>query len=144
MRVMVNILYLMNACYLNKTITSEREKKLLSPPCFPCFCKAFRAFKDNEVTIIITLIFFLTFFSFKFCKKMYNRIVVPVGFLPWEIPVAFPWENRLQHCRTTQPWVHAGYFSVSIIHHTLTWTTASLRCAQMLMHAIAHRGVWTP
>ena len=28
--------------------------------------------------------------------------------------------------------------SVSIVHRTLTWTTGSLTCAQMLMHAIAH------
>ena len=33
-----------------------------------------------------------------------------------------------------------GYFCVSIIHRTLTWTTGSLACAQMLMHAMAHRG----
>ena len=36
-----------------------------------------------------------------------------------------------------------GVFSVSVIHQTLTWTTGSLTCAQMLMHAIAHRGVRT-
>ena len=34
--------------------------------------------------------------------------------------------------------VHAGCLSVSIIHRTLTWTTGSLTCTQMLMHAIAH------
>ena len=39
--------------------------------------------------------------------------------------------------------VHAGCFSVSIIHRTLTWTTGSFTCAQMLMHAIAHGGVRT-
>ena len=42
-----------------------------------------------------------------------------------------------------QPTVHAGCFSVSIIHWTLTWTTGSLTCTQMLLHAIAHRVVWT-
>ena len=36
--------------------------------------------------------------------------------------------------------VCAGYVCVAIIHWTLTWTTGSLTCAQMLMHAIAHRG----
>ena len=36
--------------------------------------------------------------------------------------------------------MHAGCFSVSIIHQTLTWTTESLTCTQMLMHAIAHGG----
>ena len=34
--------------------------------------------------------------------------------------------------------VRAGYVRVAIIHRTLTWTTGSLTCAQMLMHAIAH------
>ena len=33
-----------------------------------------------------------------------------------------------------------GVFSVSVIHQTLTWTTGSLTCTQMLMHAIAHGG----
>ena len=33
---------------------------------------------------------------------------------------------------------------VAIIHRTLTWTTGSLSCAQMLMHAIVRRGVRTP
>ena len=31
-------------------------------------------------------------------------------------------------------------FSVSTIHRTLAWTTGSLTCAQMLIHAIAHVG----
>ena len=44
---------------------------------------------------------------------------------------------------TTQPMVHAGFFSVSLIHQTLTWTQGSLMCAQMLMHAIAHGAVQT-
>ena len=33
--------------------------------------------------------------------------------------------------------VHTGYVCVAIIHWTLTWTTGSLTCAQMLMYAIA-------
>ena len=55
----------------------------------------------------------------------------------------FPGESQLRQSRATQPKVHAGCFSVSIIHRTLTWTTGSLVCAQMLMHAIAHQGVRT-
>ena len=38
-------------------------------------------------------------------------------------------------------WVYAGYFSVSIIHQTLTWTTGSVMCAQILTHTIA-QGVY--
>ena len=66
-----------------------------------------------------------------------------MGFLLWEIRVAFPGESQLRQSCVTQPIVHARCFSVSIIHRTLTWTTGSLTCAQMLMHAIAHRGVRT-
>ena len=39
--------------------------------------------------------------------------------------------------------VHAGCLSVSLIHRSLIWTKGSLKCAQMLMHAIAHGGVRT-
>ena len=73
------------------------------------------------------------FFSFFNC-------LVPVGFLPWKIRVAFPGESQLRQSRATQPTLHAGCFSVSIIHRTLTWTIGSRTCAQMLMHAIAHGG----
>ena len=58
-------------------------------------------------------------------------IIVPMGFLPWEIRVAFPVESHLRQSRATQPRLHAGCFSVSIIHRTQTWTTGSLTCAQM-------------
>ena len=37
--------------------------------------------------------------------------------------------------------VRAGYVCVAIIHRTLTWTTGSLTRAQMLMRALAYRGV---
>ena len=66
-----------------------------------------------------------------------------MGFLPWEILVAFPRESQLQQSHTTQPRVHAECFIVSIVHQTLTWTTGSLMYTQMLMHAIAHGGVQT-
>ena len=42
-----------------------------------------------------------------------------MGFLPWEIQVSFPGESQLLQSRATQPKVHAGCFSVSIIHRTL-------------------------
>ena len=80
--------------------------------------------------------FFFFFFTFYNC-------IVPMGFLPWEIRVAFPRGSQLRQSRATQPTVHAGCFGVSIIHRTLTWTAGSLACAQMLMHAIAHGGVRT-
>ena len=42
-----------------------------------------------------------------------------------------------------QPTVHAGCFtfSISIIYGTLTWTTGSLTCAEMLLYVVAHEGV---
>ena len=61
-----------------------------------------------------------------------------MGILPWEIRVAFLRESHLRQSRATQPTVHAGCFSVSIIHRTLTWTTRSLTVAQMLTHTTAH------
>ena len=45
----------------------------------------------------------------------YNCIVL-MGFLPWEIWVAFPGESQLLQSCTTQPRVHAGCFSVSIVN----------------------------
>ena len=84
-----------------------------------------------------------TFFSSLFFFKTFYSCIVPVGFLPWEIWVAFPGESQLRQSHATQPTVHAGCFSVSIIHRILTWTTGSLTCTQMLMHAIAHGGVRT-
>ena len=70
----------------------------------------------------------------------FYNCIVPMRFLPCEIRVAFLGESQLRQSRATQPTVHAGCFIVSIIHQTLTWTTGSLTCAQMLMHAIAHGG----
>ena len=50
---------------------------------------------------------------------LYNCIV-SMGFLPKKIRVAFPGESQLRHSRATRPRVHAGCFSVSTIHRTLT------------------------
>ena len=66
-----------------------------------------------------------------------------MGFLPRETQVAFPKVSQLQQSHATQHTVDAGCFSVSIIYRTVAWTTRSLTCAQMLMHAIAHGGVRT-
>ena len=80
-----------------------------------------------------------------YIPRAFNTAVLSqMGFLPWETRVAFSGESQLRQSRATQPTVHAGCFSVSIIHRTLTWTTGSLTCAQMLMHAIANGVVRTP
>ena len=75
--------------------------------------------------------------------NFFYNCIVSMGFLPWEIRVAFPGESQLRQSRATQPTVHAGCFNFSILHRTPTWTTGSLSYAQTLMHAIAHRGVRT-
>ena len=51
-------------------------------------------------------------------ENLYNCIA-PIGFLPWEIRVAFPGESQLRQCRGTQPTMHAGCFSIFIIRRTL-------------------------
>ena len=66
-----------------------------------------------------------------------------MGFLPWEICVAFPGESQLWQSCATQQTVHAGCFSVSVIHWTLTQSAGSLTCQQMLVNVIAHRNVRT-
>ena len=75
---------------------------------------------------------------------LFYNCIDPLKFIPWEIRVAFPGESLLRQSRATQSTMHAGCFGVSIIHRTLTWTTGSLTCAQILMHAIAHGGIRTP
>ena len=52
-----------------------------------------------------------------------------------------PAGSQLRQSRAAQPTMHAGCFSVSLIHRTPTWSTGYLTCVQMLMRAIAHRGV---
>ena len=88
-------------------------------------------------------LFAFFFFSPFFFNITFYICIVPMGFLPRKIRVAFPGESQLRQSRARKPTAPAGCFSVSKIHRTLTWTTGSLTCAQMLMHAIAHGGVPT-
>ena len=48
-------------------------------------------------------------------KKSFVQLYGSNGIFPWEIRVAFPGESQLRQRRATQPTVHAGCFSVSII-----------------------------
>ena len=91
-----------------------------------------------QVIYKLPVIFFF-FHNFFFFLQLYP----PIGISPMGNRVAFPGESQLRQSRATQPTVHAGRFGVSIVHRTLTWTTESLTCAQMLMHAVAHWGVKT-
>ena len=82
----------------------------------------------------------LTFHFFFFFSLTFYKCIVQIGFLSLEIRVAFPGESQLRQSRASQPTVHAGRFSVSIIHRTLTWPTGFLTCAHMQMLAIVHGG----
>ena len=66
-----------------------------------------------------------------------NNCIVPLGFFP---QMLLSLGKASSNC--TQNMVHAGCSYISIFHRLLTWTTASLTCAQMLMHVIAHGSVW--
>ena len=81
------------------------------------------------------LLFFTPSFFQRYCS---------IGFFfPREIRVAFPEKASCDRIELPNL-LGNGCFSVSIIHRTLTWTTGSLSCAQMFMHAIAQRCVRTP
>ena len=109
------------------------------PPIVRCVICVFTMWKRTATSFPSIEKYFLLFLLFKFC----HSFIVPMGFLPWEIWVAFPGESQLRQSCATQPTMHAECFSFTIIHGTLTWTTGSLMCTQMFMHAIAHRVVQT-
>ena len=69
--------------------------------------------------------------------------IVPLGLFHENFGLLSPEKSQQPHSRATMPTVHAWCFRVSIIHRTLTWTTGSLKCAKMFIHAIAHRVAWT-
>ena len=82
----------------------------------------------------------------KLCLHLFlNNCIVPFGFLPWGIQVAFPGESQLQQSSTTQPMLHAGCFSITIIHQTLTRITGSLTCICDLFACITYGdlGLWS-
>ena len=80
----------------------------------------------------------LFFFFFK--KKFFLQLYCPNGISPMENSGRFP-RGKPAATESRYPTYCACW--VSIIQRTLTWTTGSLTCAQMLMHAIAHWDVRT-
>ena len=97
-------------------------------------------FSSRPITPSPSRIYFFSFFSFFYFLHL-TTVLSQLGFSHGESRIAFLGESQLRQSRDTQPTVHAGCFSVSIIRPTRTWTTGSLTCAEMLMHAIAHGGV---
>ena len=90
-------------------------------------------FEDRGVTegTAIFKLFFKDNFFLNFLQLYCPNGISPMGKFGLLSP-------RKASCNShdTQPLVHAGYFSVSTIYQTLTWTTGSLMCAQMFMHVI--------
>ena len=57
---------------------------------------------------------------------LFLQLYCPIGISPMgNSGCFFPGESQLRQSRPTQPTVHAGYVSVSIIHRTLIWTTGA-------------------
>ena len=85
--------------------------------------------------------FYFNFFTFTF----YNCIV-PMGFLPWEIRIAFPGENQRRQSLDTLPSGHAGCFSVTVVHQTSSDMDYGIFNVRAEVNACdcAHCGVWTP
>ena len=50
----------------------------------------------------------------------FYNCIVPMGFLPWEIQVAFPWGKPAATVSGYPSMMNAGCFNVSIIHQSLT------------------------
>ena len=75
-----------------------------------------------------------------FYFMLFYNCIVPLGLFPREIQVAFPVESQLPRSRAAHATVHAWRSSVFVTHRTLAWTTGSLTCAHMVMHAIALGG----
>ena len=76
-------------------------------------------------------------------KKKFRTVLSHWDFFHGKFGQLSPGQSQLRRSRATQPTVHAGCFIVSIIHRPLTWTTGSLTCTQILMHATDHAGVRT-
>ena len=80
------------------------------------------------------------FTFFTFVTLLFTTVLSQWDFSHGKFELLPPGESQLRQTRSTHTTVHAGCFSVSIIHRTRTWTTESLTCAQMLMHATAYGG----
>ena len=80
-----------------------------------------------------------------FFKSLFTAVLFQWDISQGKIGFAFP-RGKPAATESRYPtygacWV---FFSASIIHRTLTWTTWSLTCAQMLTYAITRGGVRTP
>ena len=76
-------------------------------------------------------------------KKLFTTVMSQRNFFHGKFRSLCPGKASYNRAALPNLPVHAGCFSISIIHRTLTLTTGFLTCAQMLMHAFAHGGVRT-
>ena len=110
---------------LHQTVVCDigHNQNVQSPPC-------------SEKTAIVThyFVFYLLLFTTVLSQRDFS-----------EGKFGLPSPGKASCTRVAPPNLGCmlGVFSVSIIHRTLTRTTGSLTCAQMLMHAITHEGVRT-
>ena len=70
------------------------------------------------------------YYYYQYYYLLFKTVLSQWDFSPGKFGLLFHGESQLRQSRATQPTVHAGCFSVSIIHRTLTWTTGSLTFAQ--------------
>ena len=107
----------------------------LSPPPLPPLPFSLFSLKRSDGvdhTVTYELIFFFS-----------SSVLSYWDFFNGKFGLLFPRKSRLRQSRATQSTVHAGCFSVSIFHHTMTCATESLTCTSMLVRAVAHGGVRT-
>ena len=72
----------------------------------------------------------------------FYKCIIPLGFLLWEVWVAFLRESQLLwQIHATQPVVSAWCFLVFVIHQSWTWTTGFSTCICDLF-TCAYTGSW--
>ena len=86
-----------------------------------CFCMCVCVCVCVCVRVCVCVVCLLMFFY------NYGTMYCPTGIFPVRNS-GRSGESQLRQSLAAHPMVYAGYFSVSIIHRILTWTTGSLTC----------------
>ena len=77
-----------------------------------------------------------------FFSSFFTTVLSHCDFSHGKFGLPFPGKASGDTVALPNPRSLLGVFqTISITHRTLTWTTGPLTCAQMLMQAIAHRGL---
>ena len=120
----------------NKQTKNQPKKQNQNPttteaPDLHLSLKACTVYNSTYTLLLFRNLDFLETSAMELLKKNFLQLYCPNGISPMRNSGAFFGESQMRQSRATQPRVHAGCFSVSIIHRTLTWTTGSLTCAQL-------------